>query len=379
MPRMRCSRTAIALLAAAITATAGATALGAAPAAMAANDVPNLAGGPAVYDPASHYLELYAVGTDGGLYEDVWEPSGFPNPGWSGWLPKGGSLTGTASAIYDSVSNRLEVFARGINGPLFEKYWHPGSGFSSWIDLGGSITGSPAAINDPASGNIEVYCTGADGTLQQFVFNPHTGTWSGPINLGGSITGDPAPVYDTATGHLEVYARGKDGSLYQKYWSSSTGWSAWNPLQGSITGSPAPAYNPASGNLEVYMTGSDGTLQQKVFKPGSGWEPLVSLGGSIANTPSPVYDAADDDDVFNVFAVGAGGPLFQIGWSPAPGWSKWQDLDIGGSLTGSPDALYDTASGNLEAYVLTSAGTVFEAWYNGTWHTQDLGGSLSGL
>src|SRR5260370_31011676 len=81
MPRMWCSRAARGLLAATVTATVAATALGAAPAAMASNDVPNLAGGPAVYDPASRYLELYATGTDGDLYQKVWEPAGFPNPG----------------------------------------------------------------------------------------------------------------------------------------------------------------------------------------------------------------------------------------------------------------------------------------------------------
>jgi hypothetical protein len=41
--------------------------------------------------------------------------------------------------VYDVLDGYLEVYARGIGGPLFEKFW-TGSSWSSWIDLGGSIS-----------------------------------------------------------------------------------------------------------------------------------------------------------------------------------------------------------------------------------------------
>lgn len=380
MPRTWCSRTARIFLAATVTATVAATALGAAPSALASNSVSNLAGGPVVYNPASRYTEFYGVGTDGALYERVWEPPGFPNPGWSGWIDLHGSITDTPSAVYEPTSNELQVYARGANGPLFEKHWHPGSGWSAWQDLGGSITGHPVAIDDPLSGNVEIFATGSDTTLEQWTFHPTgagTGTWSGPVSLGGGNTDSPSVVYDPATKHLEVYMHGTNG-LYQKWWSPSTGWSVWNPLQGSFTGSPAAIWDPTSGNLEVYVTGSDTTLQQKPFDPGTGWLSWVNLSGSIAGTPAPVWSGTAADDPINVFVKGAGGPLFQRGWAPSPGWSPWLDL-YGGNLIGSPYALFTPASGQLEAYAVTSAGHMLQAWYNNGWHTADLGGSLADL
>ena len=334
---------------------------------------PDLAGGPAVYDPLSGNLEIYGTGTGGTLEQIAWNPSS----GWSGWDNLGGSITGTPSAVYDPAARRLEVYVRGANGPLFEKYWSPAAGWSGWVNLGGSITGSPAASYDPVSGNVEVYATGADGTLEQIAWNPSSG-WSGWDNLGGSITGDPSPVFDPINGHMEVYVRGANGPLFERYWSDAAGWSGWVDLGGSITGSPAASYDPLSGNLEVYATGADGTLEQIAWNPSSGWSGWLSLSGSIAGSPSPVYDPAGNS--LDTYAIGAGGPLFQIYWSPSSGWSSWLDLYVGGKLTGSPDALYDTASGDLEVYAVTSTGALWQAYRNGSgWHSTSLGGSLAGL
>jgi hypothetical protein len=45
------------------------------------------------------------------------------------------------------------------------------------------------------------------------------------------------------------------------------------------------------------------------------------------------------------------------------------------SITGSPDALYDTASGDLEVYAVTSAGTLWQAYHNSSgWRSANLGG-----
>jgi hypothetical protein len=59
----------------------------------------------------------------------------------------------------------------------------------------------------------------------------------------------------------------------------------------------------------------------------------------------------------------------------SPSRSGWLDLYVGGSITGSPDALGDTASGDLEVYAVTSAGTPWQAYHNSSgWHSANLGG-----
>lgn len=47
----------------------------------------------------------------------------------------------------------------------------------------------------------------------------------------------------------------------------------------------------------------------------------------------------------------------------------------GGSITGSPDALDDTASGDLEVYAVASGGTLWQAYRNSSGrHSANLGG-----
>lgn len=134
-----------------------------------------------------------------------------------------------------------------------------------------------------------------------------------------------------------------------------SGFSTWTDLGGDIAGGPVAIDDPASGYIE----------------PRSGWQQWQSLNGSITDSPDPVYDAVDSP--LNVFAHGAGGPLFQIGSS-----ASWLDLTVGGSMIGSPDGLYDTASGNLECYGVTSAGDLFEAHHTSSgWEIVNLSGGLT--
>jgi hypothetical protein len=50
----------------------------------------------------------------------------------------------------------------------------------------------------------------------------------------------------------------------------------------------------------------------------------------------------------DIFATGTGSTLEEKDFAHGSGWSAWQNL--GGSITGSPSASYDPASGNLEVY-----------------------------
>lgn len=67
-------------------------------------------------------------------------------------------------------------------------------------------------------------------------------------------------------------------------------------------------------------------------------------------------------------------------WSPASGWSGW--IHLGGAITGSPDAVYDPLSGNLEVYAVGTSGALYQRCYrpNGTWSGWSyLGGALTSV
>jgi hypothetical protein len=327
-----------------------------------------LAGGPVVYDPASAYEELYGVSTNGELYQKVWERANQPAPGWSKWKDLNGDITNTPSAVYDATNDTLDVFARGIDGGLYVKFWCPGHDWQPWQDLGGDITGSPAAIYDPLTGKVEVYTdNAADGSVGEYsgdTLNGFTFT-----NLGGDITGTPSPVYDSTLGQMEVYIHGINGPLFQQVPASSPNWNLLGD-GADITGNPAAVLDGANTDLEVYANqpGTSTTLDEIAFD--HGWGSWGSLDGSVVGSPSAVYTPGDGP--MDVFDLGVNGPLFVKSGNGNGTWSTWTDLG-GNALTGNPAGIDDPVSGYLEAFALTSAGTVFHAYHDDSgWESETL-------
>jgi hypothetical protein len=241
---------------------------------------------------------------------------------------------------------------------------------------GGQATGLPGspALYDPASGNLEVYGVGSDNTLQEFYWNASSG-WHGPKNLGGSIAGTPSAVYDIASGNLEVYARGTDETVQEIYWNPANGWSAWKSLGSQqITGSPSAVYNPLGKDLEVYAVGAPDSSGAKplveYYWNSNGWHGPENLGGSITGSPSAVYDPAGQS--LEIYARGADGTVTEYYWN-----GSWHDpMSLGSQqVTGSPSAVYNPRNDDLEVYATSapdSSGATPLAeyyWNSNGWHT----------
>jgi hypothetical protein len=126
---------------------------------------------------------VYAVTSSGKLRQAAWNPA----VGWrASTLPA--SLTGSPAAVYNPASHHLEVYATGTGGTLEQNSWAPATGWSGWTNLGGSlIAESPSALRDPATGNLEVYAVTSSGKLRQAAWNPAAG-WR-TANLGGNLAG----------------------------------------------------------------------------------------------------------------------------------------------------------------------------------------------
>ena len=100
-------------------------------------------GRPSIISPGSQHLEIYARGTDGQLYEKYWMPS----TSWSEYLPLGGGLSsGVAATTWDA--NRRDIFARGSDGALWIRSWTNTGGWSPWARLGGLPGSGPGRHGD---------------------------------------------------------------------------------------------------------------------------------------------------------------------------------------------------------------------------------------
>ncbi len=103
---------------------------------------------------------------------------------WGDWTWLGGRITGNPTSAATSI-NSVSVFARGMNGHLFQNTWGA-SGWTDWQDRGGNIAGTPTAVSR-ATDTLDVFYREA-GTDQLMVIRKMPGgDWLAPLALGGAF------------------------------------------------------------------------------------------------------------------------------------------------------------------------------------------------
>ena len=133
-----------------------------------------------------------------------------------------GCCFSSAPDITESSSERQDVFARGNDNALWQRWWQGGS-WSSWISLGGSLSSHPSAVSTSPN-RLDVVARVGGNSIQQWWWD---GTWH-TINLGCCFSSAPS-ISSGAPGWLDVYARGEDNALWHKWWHGS--WSGWERLR----------------------------------------------------------------------------------------------------------------------------------------------------
>jgi len=108
------------------------------------------------------YAFVFARGTDSQLWVTEHEPG-------RDWFPpsslRGGSITSDPAAS-NGASNRIYVFARGVdNSLLLSTAIGTPFGFSSLTSLGGVLANGPSAAQNLQSGRVAAFVEGSDTSL----------------------------------------------------------------------------------------------------------------------------------------------------------------------------------------------------------------------
>ncbi len=231
-----------------------------------------LTSGPDASSWGASRTDMFARGTDNGLWQDTWNGSA-----WSGWSSLGGVLTSDPGAV-SSGPNRIDVFVRGADNGLWHRWWD-GKGWSSWQPLGGMLTSGPEA--SWSAGRLDVFARGTDKGLWHLWWDSKG--WSNWQPLGGILTSDPTTV-SWGPNRVDVFARGADNGLWHRGWDS-TGWSSWQSLGGSLVTAP-DASSCATGHLDVFALGKDAAMYQLGYN--GAWGSWRRLGGRWTSEPGAV-------------------------------------------------------------------------------------------
>lgn len=263
---------------------------------------------PALVAPHAGVLEVYTRAADGGLQQQVQDASGR----WSAGRQLGGRITSKPAAV-SMTSGRTDVFARGGEGQLVQKYAVDGR-WSGWQHLGGRFTGAPSVVSW-AAGRLDVFARGTDGALKHKWFA--AGRWSGWESLGGALASSPSAV-TMVPGRLDVFARGSNGSLQHAYYPGGR-WSRWSSLGGTLHSEPA-AVTTGDGRIDVLLRGGDGDLRLTSYLRGTGWTGYSRLPGAVRSGPGATV--ASDGTV--VVAARDGSGRYVVRTRPPGGsWTGW--------------------------------------------------------
>jgi len=339
----------------------------------------------AVYQPTSHPITVFVVGSGGELYDNyyngsewVWQTQG---------IPHSTTNLATPSAVYDPDSNPLTVFVVGDNGILYDKYWN-GSAWEWEVQkhpTGTTVFGS-SAVWLPAEFPLYDFVGGANGHLYDLYWDGSAWAWEGQGTPPGStVEYVGGAVYDPASPNpLYVFVVGENGHLFVKYMNGSTSEWTWRD-QGTPPGTtatyvPTSVYQSITENLSAFVTGANGHLLENYWNGSAwAWDDLgAPTGVSITSGPSAVYDSSSNNPLM-VFAVGSNGHLFVAFSSNGTSWT-WRDQGIPSGETGLSaaaglSAIYDPTSTNsiLAFAVGSSTGNLYVNYWNGSawaWRNQ---------
>jgi hypothetical protein len=358
-------------------------------------------------------INLFVQGADRKLWERYWNGSA-----WS-WVDTGKQVDGEPLVLArgnlgspSGGSLRVNLFVRGVDGKLWERFWN-GSSWS-WVDTGKAVAGDPVAVVrgevdevDADDLRINLFVRGADNTLWERYWNGSAWTW---VDTGKQVSDDPVVLIRGNTGspggggiRINLFVRGLDGRLWERYWNG-TSWTWVNTGKG-IVGRVAAVMrgnrastSGANVRINLFAQGTDGKLWERYWN-GSAWswvdtgkpadgEPLALIRGNT--------DSVDGADVrINLFApvlqaTVSGGPtphthydirLWERYWNGA----AWAWVDTGRDIRGRPAAIVRgdveevaTSGLRINLWVAGDDGRLWERYWNGSaWAWADTGAGVA--
>ncbi len=269
-------------------------------------------------------LDVFARGSDGGLWQKWYDVN--VAGGWQPWVKFNGSSIHSAPTVSTMGPGRLDVFTKGAGGDLMH-YWFGSGAWQNWESLGQPtpsvyLISSPAAVSW-ANGRIDIFARGSDGGLWQKWYDVNHGGWNAWARVGSNITSAPS-VSSWKSERLDLFARGASGELLHYWFQKPQGWGS-ESLGGNIASNPASA-SWSEGRLDVFVQGSDGYMWQRWYDSNvaGGFQPWHRFGFGLSSNPSV---SSWGPGRLDMFTKGTASDL-QHYWFTNLSWSShWESLN----------------------------------------------------
>ncbi len=240
---------------------------------------------PAVFSSDGTTIDLYARGTDGGLYHST-----FNGSSWTAPTYLGGYLIGPPSAGYATIggvpsSVVLSLATTGQIAAYVNGSWAP------FLNMPTNVLAmSPPQVFRVSSTCLEVYFTGTDSQVyRQGCFSP-TAPSSAWVAVPTTATAFNllSSSYDAVPARTTVILSepvGPHGSQLQYASYNGASWTSGLMLPLTTIG-PASTYVQSNGQVKVFTTGADGMLYiSNSGTNGLGFSGWFSVSASLTSPP----------------------------------------------------------------------------------------------
>jgi hypothetical protein len=340
---------------------------------------------------SADHLDIFAVGTDGGIYTAAWEPD-FAD-GWHGWwqINNGVAAPGTSVFGVARSADHLDVFAIGTDMGIYTAAWEPefADGWHGWWRLGSLSAAPGSSVHAVSHGpdRLDVFAVGSDFGIYTNGWSPGVG-WAGWSQINGGVAAPGTTVYAVSRGlgKMDAFAVGSDRGIYTAAWDQANpGWHGWWQINSGVA-APGTSVFPVSrslDHLDVFAVGTDHGIYTAAWQPDfvDGWHGWWQINNGVAAPGTSVFGVTRSPDHLDIFAVGTDMGIYTAAWEPdfADGWHGWWGLNGGVASPGTSVFPVSRSLDHLDVFAVGSDhGTYTAAWepdfadgWHGWWQVQN--------
>ncbi len=286
-------------------------------------------------------LDIFVTGTDSQVYSAAWEPD-FAD-GWHGWwgLLGGVAAPGAHVTAVSRSADHLDIFVVGTDGGVYTAAWEPdfADGWHGWWRIGGLVAPQGAAVYavSRSPDKLDIFVTDINGAVMSAAWEPgFTDGWHGwwHINGGQAAPGAAVTAVSRSTDKLDIFVTGTDGGIYTAAWEPdfADGWHGWWRVGNLVApqGSPVHCVSRSSDKLDIFVTDVNGSVMSAAWQPEftDGWHGWWQINGGAAAPGAPVTAVSRSTDKLDIFVIGTDNRVYTAAWQP--GLRRWLGTAGGG-------------------------------------------------
>jgi hypothetical protein len=299
------------------------------------------------------FLDIFAVGTDLGVYTAAWAPSF--GASWHGWWRLGTLKVRPNTSVHavSSRTDRLDIFAVGEDGQVYTTGWEPSTGWAAWTKLtnGVSMAANTTVFGvSRSSGLIDIFAVDYWRHPITNAYDPAVG-WKGWRTFEDYIyVAGGQGIYPVSRSRdkIDLFTRNHLGQVMTSAWEPSFGatWSRFRRIgdgTAAVGGTQVYATVRAPDFIDVFAVGSDANVYSAAWNPsyGADWHGWWQLGDTIA-TGTSVYGVSRSRDHLDIFGVNQNTGTYTAAWQPdfADGWHGWWPIGSNGQSGSTTTEVY---------------------------------------